>query len=145
MAEDFSLSELVIPGTYIRVRAEGLISAGGISSGNIAIVGTAAQGRDATHILSDYESAKTVFGPYAAGAKADATLPGNWSAAAVAGLISSVTPQTSPTNKVLSGVTRLAQRFSYGETKDLLSGGVLVLEDRQGIRVVRGITTDMAA
>ena len=44
MAENFSLSELVIPGTYVRVRAEGLISVGGISTGNIGIVGTASEG-----------------------------------------------------------------------------------------------------
>ena len=265
MAEDFSLSELVIPGTYIRVRAEGLISAGGISSGNIGIVGTAPapasppDNRGATRILSDYETAKTVFGPYTAAdnlnlvraleilyqngagtvyaygldpahatpadytaafnellkddvnilvapqlstsdaktvlqplvdnaetnnkdviavigsdaaavadvkaqvtankriilstpgihaydaaANQDATLSGTWGAAAVAGLISSLTPQTSPTNKVLPGVIKLAKRYSYGETKDLITGGVLVLEDRLGIRVVRGITTDMA-
>ena len=41
MAETFSLSELVIPGTAIRVRADGLIGAGAISSGNIGIVGSA--------------------------------------------------------------------------------------------------------
>ena len=41
MAETFSLSELVIPGTYIDVRAEGLIGVGGLSTGNIGIVGTA--------------------------------------------------------------------------------------------------------
>ena len=29
MAEDFSASSLVVPGTYIRVRAEGLIGVGG--------------------------------------------------------------------------------------------------------------------
>ena len=259
MAEDFSLSELVIPGTYIRVRAEGLISAGGISSGNIAIVGTASKGLGVTHILSDYETAKAVYGTYGAGelnlvrglellyqngartvysraldagasgrdaytaafrellkedvnilvapqlstddakavlnalvdeaegnnkdviavigsdaitpatikaqvvtnkrvvmtspgiiaydaaAKADATLGGTWGAAPVAGLISSLTPQSSPTNQVLPAVTRLPLRFSYGETKDLVTGGLLVLEQRQGVRVVRGITTDMAA
>ncbi|WP_246804465.1 hypothetical protein [Desulfosarcina cetonica] len=62
-------------------------------------------------------------------------LPGNFTAAAVAGLISSLTPQTSPTNKVLPGVTELVQRFSYGETRDLIKDGVMVLEKRQGIRV----------
>ena len=69
MAEDFSLSELVIPGTYIRVRAEGLISAGGIPFGNIGIVGTskAQNVTGATHILSDYAGAQALFGPYAAG------------------------------------------------------------------------------
>jgi hypothetical protein len=251
MAEDFSLSELVIPGTYIRVRAEGLISAGGIPFGNIGIVGTskAQNVTGATHILSDYASAQALFGPYAPGesslthaletaflngagtvyaralaptpapstndyqaafsellkddvniliapelSTADAkavlgpalteaennsrdvmavigsdasavtdikaqvtaspriilaapgieSLPLPYSAAAVAGLVSSLAPQSSPTNKVLPGVVKLAQRFSYGETKDLIGGGVFVLEERQGVRVVRGVTTEFA-
>jgi hypothetical protein len=289
MAETFALSELVIPGTYIRVRAEALISAGGISTGNIGIVGTARRLRpqvdangnpvlDAngnpvlepdptiygvTHVLSDYESAKaavgeydafttqalnltrglellyrngartvfaralnpsnnpgvndytaafnelvkddvnilvapelstanalTVLGPivntaetqgkdllavvgsdattvnavrnqvssddriiltapglraFDAAARAEVTLPGTYSAAALAGLISSLTPQSSPTNKTLPGVGRLAQRFSYGEMTQLVSGRVCVLEERQGVRVVRGLTTDSGA
>ena len=259
MAETFTLSELVIPGTYIRVRAEGLISVGGISTGNIGIVGTSNTGVGETFILSDYEGAKAVLGEYGAGelnltrsiellyqngartvfaralaanaagqddyiaafnelakdavnilvapqlstdaAKAvfgtvldtaennnkdmmavigsdantvanitaqapandriimaapgirafdaaagqDVALSGTYSAAAVAGLLSTLTPQSSPTNKVLSGVVNLAQRFSYGEASQLVSGRVMVLEDRQGIRVVRGLTTDDAA
>lgn len=39
-----TIGEMVIPGTYIEVRAEGLISVGGIATGNIGIVGTAARG-----------------------------------------------------------------------------------------------------
>lgn len=73
------------------------------------------------------------------------TLPGNYSAAAVAGLTASLAPQSSPTNKVLPGVVELGTRFSYGEIKDMLQGNVCPLEDRQGIRVVRGITTEGAA
>ncbi len=270
MAETFSTSELVIPGTFIRVRAEGLISVGGISTGNIGIVGTAAPQdgvTDAftkTHNLSDYESAKKIFAPYDAysdgtgtlnlmraleilfrnGARTvyaralgatenantdfsdafnevvkedvnilvapelstenalnvlpplletmenagkdllavigsddtdvaditsdcptndriiftapgivaydaadnkDVALGGNYGAAAVAGLISTLTPESSPTNKVLPGVTHLAQRFSYGELKQLVSGRVMVLEERGGVRVVRGITSDSGA
>jgi hypothetical protein len=258
MAEDFALSELVIPGAYIRVRAEGLIGVAGISSGNVGVVGTAAQGSGDTQTLSDYQTGQSVFGPYNAGqanltraleqlygngaatayaraldpahaqkddylaafhellkddvnilvapelktddakavfgpilteaenngkdviavigsdadtvsaikaqvtasdrmiltapgflaydvaAKADAALPGTFTAAAVAGLLSTLTPQSSPTNKVVPGVVKLARRFAYGETKDLISGGVLVLEERQGVRVVRGVTTEMA-
>lgn len=260
MAED-QFAEQIIPGTFVRVQAEGLISAGGISSGNIGIVGTANPpdaGFDAarTYNLSDYDAALNLFGAYdafsaatlnltrgieilfrngartvyaralAAGADqaafstayeellkdnvnilvapelgtdtatavlglvnnaeddgkdllavigsgaatppdiiADVTsnkrfilvgpgirafdaaagqnvsLPGTYSAAAVAGLLSSLAVQTSPTNKVLGGVTELAQRFSYGEMRDLVQAGVVVLEDRRGIRVVRGVTT----
>lgn len=261
MAED-QFAEQIIPGTYIRVQAEALISAGGISSGNIGIVGTAIEGNGETHNLSDWDTARTTLGMYdaydsgsgtlnltrsiellfrngartiyahslAAGASqadfsdafdevikenvnilvtpelttdqakavlgsvadsaetngkdviavigsdqsaapdiagqvtsnkrvimtapgiyvydaagdAEVVLNGRYTAAALAGLISSLAVQTSPTNKVLSGVTKLEQKFSYGETKDLLTGGVAALEDRRGIRVVRGLTTQAA-
>jgi hypothetical protein len=291
MAETFSLAEMIIPGTYIRVRAEGLISAGGIPTGNIGIVGTATLMRQTigtdgkpkfdskgdpvmevdptiygkTYNLSDFagavaslgaydalsvgklnltralellylNGARTVYarpldpngstqpgksdftaafnelvkdpvniliapqlstadaldvlgavlesaenngkdmiavvgsdktavadikgqvkandrlilvtpglGAYDSAARQDVTLNGTYSAAAVAGLLATLTPEASPTNKVLAGVGRLAQRFSYGETKDLVSSQVLVLEERQGVRVVRGITTDDGA
>lgn len=265
MAESFSLSELVIPGTYIRVRAEGLISVGGISTGNIGIVGTASEGIGTTQLLSDYDSAKATFGAYDAyssgagtlnltrglellyqngarsvfaraldpgdspgqddyiaefnelakddvnilvapeldtttalavfgsvletaenngkdmiavigsdqtarddikaqvtandriimttpgiqaydaAASATVTLNGTYGAAAVAGLISTLAPQSSPTNKVLPGVVKLAQRFSYGDMKDLVSHRLMVLEERRGVRVVRGLTTDDGA
>jgi len=275
MPETFSLSELVIPGTYIDVRAEGLIGVGGLSTGNIGIVGTARKLDEngdpveitgETFLLSDYATAQETFGrydPFSAGtlnltraaellyrngartvfaraldpdnaasgdfsaafdelvkdnvnillapqlstadaldvltpvlesaenngrdviavvgsdatevddikdqvlsndrlilaapgivtsetvvengrtASRDVTLSGSYTAAAVAGLLSTLTPEDSPTNKVLAGVKDLAQRFSYGQEKDLISGGVLVLERRQGVRVIRGITTEM--
>jgi len=282
MAEEFALSSLVIPGTYIRVRAEGLISVGGISTGNIAVVGTAAtptgegaeevaaQRFGKTHTFSDYRTAIETLGRYDAyadgsgthnlsralellfanGARTvyaralraeeaadatfrtafeelckedvnivvapematddavtllnslaesqenegkdviavvgsdgaaveditgdvtankrlvlaapgvrtketligadgrvssnDVTLAGRYTAAPVAGLLSTLAPQSSPTNKVVPGVGKLARRFSYGQTKDLINGGVLVLEERLGVRVVRGISTEMA-
>ncbi len=275
MPETFSLSELIIPGTYIDVRAEGLIGVGGLSTGNIGIVGTARKLDEngdpdpitgETFILSDYATAQETFGRYDAfsagtlnltralellyrnGARTvfaraldpdsaasgeftaafnelvkdnvnillapqlstadaldvlapilesaenngrdliavvgsdatevddiqdqvasndrlvlaapatvtsetviendrpvsrDVTLSGTYTAAAVAGLLSTLPPEDSPTNKVLVGVKDLAQRFSYGQEKDLISGGVLVLERRQGVRVIRGITTEM--
>lgn len=270
MAENFSEASLVIPATYIRVRAEGLIGAGGVSTGNIGVVGTAAQGTGATHLVSDFAAALATFGPsdayadgagtlnltrslevlyrngaktvYArglaaganqaafaaavdelikddinlvvapelttaqalavlaplvdsaegngkdllavvgsdaaigataatitgqaptndrivftapgiqafdpaanAGAGADVMLNGRFGAAAVAGLLSSLTPEASPTNKVIPGVVALARRFSYGETEALVRGRVLVLEVRGGVRVVRGLTSDDAA
>ena len=74
-------------------------------------------------------------------AGATVSLTGRYSAAPMAGLLSSLAAQSSPTNKTLSGVSGLAQRFSYGEMRDLTAGGVAVLEDRGGIRVVRGVTT----
>ncbi len=259
MAEEFNVGQLVIPGTYIRVRAEALMAAGGVSTGNIGIVGTASKGADkGTQTLSDYATAVELFGPsdafathkhnlvralevlyrngattvyaraVAEGAKTadfeaafaelvkdnvqilvapelatkdalevlkplvengesqgkdmmavvgsdaaddaktadilaaigagpriiftapgiqlrEVSLPGTYAAAAVAGLLSTLTPQSSPTNKTLPGVGALTRRFSYGEAKDLVDGGVLVLEKREGIRVVRGVTTDKGA
>src|ERR1041384_3040196 len=71
MAENFSEASLVIPSTYIRVRAEGLIGAGGVSVGNVGIVGTAATGTGATHLISDFAPALPISrpsAPYAAGA-----------------------------------------------------------------------------
>jgi hypothetical protein len=82
---------------------------------------------------------------YDAAADQEVTLPGNYTAAAVAGLIASLAAQSSPTNKVLPGVTKLGIKFGYGELKSLLQANVLPLESRQGIRVVRGITTEGAA
>lgn len=72
-------------------------------------------------------------------------LDGGYTAAALAGLVASLAPQSSPTNKALPGIGSLATRFGYGELKSLVQGNVCVLEDRQGIRVVRGITTEGAA
>ena len=261
MAEN-AFSEIIVPGTFIRVRADALISVGGISTGNIGIVGTAEKGQGTTHILSDYEAAVEAFGAYDAydggdgdlnltrgieilfrnGARtvyaratdaganqatftsqfnelikdeinivvapelstsdakavfgtltsnaeddnrdliavigSDKTevaqltaenevtdsgriimttpgiqafdvvaeenvdLSGTYGAAAMAGLLSSLAPQSSPTNKVLPGVVKLSQRFSYGELKTLLQNRYVVLEERSGVRVVRGLTTD---
>ena len=39
-----SIAEMILPGTYIEVRSEGLIAVGSIATGNIGIVGTAARG-----------------------------------------------------------------------------------------------------
>jgi len=259
MAEEFVSASLVLPGTYIRVRSEGLIGAGGISTGNIGLVGTASAGVGETHSLSsaaeaeehfgasdavtnrtlnltriatelfkggartiyargvalaavqaDYEAAfaeiikedvqilvapeldtstalavlqpilessenngqdliavigadgadaaaialQTVtndrvllaapgyFVPDPANPDVDVALPGNYTAAPVAVLISTLSPHSSPTNKSLVSVNRLTQRFSYGERVNLVNSRIFTLEQRQGIRVVRGLTTD---
>ncbi len=64
MAETFSLSELIIPGTYIRVQAEALIGVGGVSTGNIGIVGTASGGAGETHLFSEYGEVTDAIGAY---------------------------------------------------------------------------------
>lgn len=58
-----SIAEMVIPGTYIEVRAEGLIAVGGISTGNIGIVGTAARGPVETVVpIGSFTEAADIFG-----------------------------------------------------------------------------------
>ncbi len=74
-----------------------------------------------------------------------ATLPPGYTAAAVAGMLAALAPQTSATNKVLAGVVELGTRYSYSEIKSLLQSNLCVLESRQGIRVVRGLTTEGGA
>jgi len=60
-----AIGEMILPGTYIEVRAEGLIGVGGISTGNIGIVGTANRGPiGQVHILGSYSEALDVFGSY---------------------------------------------------------------------------------
>jgi hypothetical protein len=269
MDQTFSLSELIVPGTYIRVNSEGLIGVGGIATGNIGVVGSVPAGNASigtTVILSDYATAQSDFGAYDAfsagtlhltraieqlylngastvyarglglgagnaepglsdftaaftelvkedvnilvapqlstndaksvlgpilqdaqnagrdliavigsdktavaditaqaptndrviltapgilafdaAAKQTVTLPGTYSAAAVAGLLSTLAPQSSPTNKSLAGVVHLAKKYSYGEIKALLTARVMVLEERGDVRVVRGLTTDAGA
>jgi hypothetical protein len=58
-----SIAEMVIPGTYIEVRAEGLIGVGGIVTGNIGIVGTASRGPvGEVRILSSLADAIDIYG-----------------------------------------------------------------------------------
>lgn len=60
-----SIAEMIIPGTYIEVRAEGLISVGSIATGNIGVVGTASRGPVGEIVpLGSYSDALDAFGPY---------------------------------------------------------------------------------
>ncbi len=71
-----SISEMILPGTYIEVRAEGLIGVGAIATGNIGIVGTAARGpRNTVQALGSYAEAIDMFGDY--DSLSAPTLPGN--------------------------------------------------------------------
>ncbi len=57
------MAEMIIPGTYIDVRAEGLISAGGVATGIVGIVGTASSGPVGVPItLAGYSDAREIFG-----------------------------------------------------------------------------------
>jgi len=58
------MTEMIVPGTYIDVRAEGLISAGRIATGVVGVVGTAASGPLATAVtLAGFAEARELFGP----------------------------------------------------------------------------------
>jgi len=60
-----AIGEMILPGTYIEVRAEGLIGVGGISTGNIGVVGTANRGPlNKVVILGSYTEALDAFGSY---------------------------------------------------------------------------------
>src|SRR5262245_7872600 len=52
------MAEMILPGTYIEVRAEGLIVPGPISIGNVGIVGTARRGKLGNPAENDGEPAK---------------------------------------------------------------------------------------
>ena len=58
-----AIGEMILPGTYIEVRSEGLIGVGGISTGNIGIVGSANKGPiSQVQILGSYSEALDLFG-----------------------------------------------------------------------------------
>jgi Phage tail sheath C-terminal domain len=60
-----TITEMILPGTYIDVRAEGLIGVGGISTGNIGVVGTASRGTlNKVFVISSFSEALDLFGPY---------------------------------------------------------------------------------
>jgi hypothetical protein len=68
-----SIAEMILPGTYIEVRSEGLIGVGSIATGNIGIVGTAARGaRNQVVPLGSFAEALDRFGPYDAITSTDA-------------------------------------------------------------------------
>lgn len=68
------------------------------------------------------------------------TMPGAYTAAAVAGLLSSLPVQASPTNKVIN-VPGLNKEFNSSNLEKLVQKNVLTIEKRDGFRIVKGITT----
>ncbi|HAA21124.1 MAG TPA: phage tail protein [Cytophagales bacterium] len=67
-------------------------------------------------------------------------LPSSYMAAAVAGLMASLPVQSSPTNKVLA-ISGLTDIYNTGKLEKLVQNRVLAIEQREGFRVVKGITT----
>ena len=70
----------------------------------------------------------------------DKNLSGAYTAAAIAGLISSLPVQTSPTNKVLT-IEGISKKFTSSQLEALVNARVMAVENREGYRVVKGITT----
>jgi hypothetical protein len=70
----------------------------------------------------------------------EVTLPGAYTAAAVAGVVSSLPVQASPTNKTVN-VPGLAAVFNQPKLEKLVQNRVLAVERREGFRIVQGITT----
>ena len=72
------MPEQILPGTYITVRDEGLITAGRVVSGNIGIVGTASKGPvEQVEILGSFAEAREMFGesdPWMGGSNNELTL-----------------------------------------------------------------------
>jgi hypothetical protein len=68
------------------------------------------------------------------------TLPGAYTAAAVAGLLSSLPAHVSPTNKPLSA-EGLQAFFTNAELEQLIEARVLAVERHNGFRILKGITT----
>lgn len=71
-------------------------------------------------------------------------LSGAYTAAAVAGLIASLPPKTSPTNQTLV-IEGLTTEFNSSQLEKLVTNRVLAVEKRNGFRIVKGITTDDGA
>ncbi len=57
-----TITEMILPGTYIEVRAEGLLAGGLIATGNVGIVGTAEMGDADIAILTSFQEARARFG-----------------------------------------------------------------------------------
>ncbi len=56
------MPDVILPGIYITVRDEGLITVGGVSTGNIGIVGAAVEGdADKVYTLSSLTEARDLW------------------------------------------------------------------------------------
>jgi hypothetical protein len=59
------MANMILPGTYIEVRPEGLIAPGQVTVGNVGIVGTASKGpKNHAVVLGSFTDAKAIFYPY---------------------------------------------------------------------------------
>jgi hypothetical protein len=72
------------------------------------------------------------------------SLPASYAAALVAGRLATLAPHISLTNKDVAA-DDLTTDYTRAEQKQLLTGGVMVLQKNLGIRALKGITTDNGA
>ena len=105
----------------------------------IAIVGCNGTTDENTIAAHSLASDRIVF--VAPGMRVGAeTMSGAYTAAAVAGLISALPVQASPTNKTLA-IAGLNAEYTASKLEKLIQNRVLTVEKREGYRIVKGITT----
>lgn len=106
----------------------------------IAVIGS--NGTDDVSTIAGHslDSERVVFTAPGIRIAPQVTLPGAYTAAAVAGLLSSLPVQSSPTNKPLN-IPGVSTAFSSSQLEKLVLQRVLAVEKRDGFRVVKGITT----
>jgi hypothetical protein len=119
----------------------------------IAVVGSAAMGSSRSNYVdgligNTLSSDRVIF--VAPGIKTTSTakeepvpavvLPGAYTAAAIAGMLATLSPHLSLTNKPVSAAD-LEVRFNNAELTELVQNRVTALEVERGIRVLRGQTT----
>jgi len=81
------------------------------------------------------------FVPRYSAAGTSASFGGCYTAAAVAGKVSSLAVHVSPTNKVLSGMTDTEYFTSKSNIQDLILARVCAIRNNSGIRIQKGITS----
>jgi len=124
----------------------------------VAVVGSSPGATPQQIALHNVASDRVIFvGPGirtsdAASRKSDKSvvLPGAYAAAAVAGMMSARDPHVSLTNKVLAvagvaGGPGRGAKPTPAELELMVQNRVLALEERQGVRVVKAVTTDDGA
>lgn len=106
----------------------------------IAVIGS--NGTDDLNAIAGHalNSERVVFAAPGMQVSPQVKLPGAYTAAAVAGLLSSLAVQSSPTNKPLN-IPGLSAEFTSSQLEKLVQQRVLAVEKRDGYRVVKGITT----
>ena len=119
---------------------------GEIKRERIGIIGSSTDDLDtiAGHSLNNDRLIFTAPGILSTSNNQQNQLPGAYTAAAVAGLIASLPPKTSPTNKILV-LEGLSTNFNSSQLEQLVTNRVLVVEKRNGFRIVKGITTNDGA